>query len=158
MIEIAITIMPVPFEIEKVYPPRGQIELIRREFRGVSGWIAFEFAIPRGGRRGAITLSTRHTRSQLQEPGSSKAAASRSARGSERIGFVTSSGASRLKPEELNVHEKKSHAVACRNDANGSIRTYTHPRSLAHPYASTAHSPAGRSLGDYVREALSIRK
>ncbi|CUU14671.1 hypothetical protein CDS [Bradyrhizobium sp.] len=36
----------------------SQIELVRAQFRGLDGWIAFEFAIPRMGRRADVVVTT----------------------------------------------------------------------------------------------------
>ncbi len=36
----------------------GQIDLVQRQFRGLNGWIAFEFAIPRMGKRADVVLVT----------------------------------------------------------------------------------------------------
>ncbi|MGY3610776.1 MULTISPECIES: DNA/RNA helicase domain-containing protein [unclassified Bradyrhizobium] len=36
----------------------GQIDIVRRQLRGLNGWIAFEFAIPRMGKRADVVLVT----------------------------------------------------------------------------------------------------
>src|SRR4051794_39422272 len=36
----------------------SQIEVVQRQFQGLDGWIAFEFAIPRMGKRADVVLVT----------------------------------------------------------------------------------------------------